>query len=147
MDLIDEQDVLTLILFQVCQELAQTSFELTAILCSRKQVSQVQRKDAFVFELFRHISFGDTLRYSLNDCRLSDTRLTNEQGIVLGLTSNHMEHSLDHFIHTDHRLELAGFGEHRQILRKPAFVWRSALTTALPNEISKNRDDRDNGCD
>ena len=66
-------------------------------------------------EPLRHLAVDDTLRESLNDCGLADTRFPDQNGVVLGTPLQHLDSAADLVVTADHGIELALFGALRQV--------------------------------
>src|SRR5690606_14800996 len=59
------------------------------------------------FQIFRGVSFDDTVRNSLGDSCLSYSGLTNENRIVLRTPREYLHDASYFFIAADHRIQLA----------------------------------------
>jgi hypothetical protein len=67
-----------------------------------------------VLERLGNVAADDRLRKALDDGRLADARLADEDGVVLGPTAEHLHHAFHGQLAPDHRVELAlarGLGE------------------------------------
>ena len=110
--LIDEEDDLALALLYLVQAL----LELAAVLCTGHQSAHVQAEHDAVLQVLGHIAPDDTLGQTLGDGRLADARLTDEAGIVLGLTGQDADDVPDLLIATDDGVQLLLAGQIDQIL-------------------------------
>ena len=63
--------------------------------------------EALVTQAFRHLAGYDALRQALDDRRLTDARLPDQNGIVLLAASEHLDRRLDLARAADYRVELA----------------------------------------
>src|SRR5207248_7445616 len=97
------------------QDSLEALFELTAVLGTRYQRTQIQRDYAFVLQTFGNIATRDALRQTFDNRGLTDTRFANENGVVLGATRKYLNGAADLFIAADDRVELAHARELRQI--------------------------------
>ena len=83
MQLIDKQNDLTRFGFDLLQNRFQALFEFTAELRARDQCAEVKRHQPLAAQAFRHVAIDDALSQTFNNSGLSDTRLTDQDGIVL----------------------------------------------------------------
>ena len=61
----------------------QALLKLAAVFCARDQCAHVQAEHGAVLQVLGHIAAHDTLGKALGDGGLTDTRLTDEDGVVL----------------------------------------------------------------
>ena len=108
MDFIHEGDYLPACVGDLLQHGLQSLLKLTAILCSSQHRTQIERNQPLGFEPLRYVPGCDALSKSLDDRGLSDARLTNEDGIVLRATREHLHHPTNLFVTTDDRVDLPG---------------------------------------
>ena len=66
---------------------------------------QIERKNSFVLEERRHVATHDSLRQAFNDRSLADTRLTNQNRIVLRAPAEDLHDAFDLGFTTDQRIE------------------------------------------
>ena len=114
--LIDEQDDLSIAFADFLQNGFQTLLKLSAVLCSCHQRSHVQGKDCFIFQALRHIPVGNTLRQPFYDCRLTYAGFTDQNRIVFGLSGKNTDHIPDLCVTSDDRIQLLASGFFHQIL-------------------------------
>ena len=81
--------------------------ELAAVLGAGDHHRQVEHDHALVAEQFRHVAFNDHLGKALDDGRLADARLPQEDGVVLLTAAENLHDALDFALAADHRVELA----------------------------------------
>src|SRR5690606_477072 len=73
----------------------------------RHDVAEVYRQHANVEQVRWHAAFDDRLREPLNDRRLADAGLADEDRVVLGAAREDLDDPPDLLRATDHRVELA----------------------------------------
>ena len=106
MKLIDEQNNLSFALLHLFQYRFQTFLKLTTILGTGNQCTHIQCKNFLILKAFRYVPCHNTLCQSLNGCCLTDTRLTDENRVVLGFTGKDTDDVSDLHITSDHRIQL-----------------------------------------
>ena len=116
MQLINEEDDLALALLYLVQNALQALLELAAVLCTGHQSAHVQAEHDAVLQVLGHIAPDDTLGQTLGDGRLADARLTDEAGVVLGLTGQDADDVPDLLIAADDGVQLLLAGQIDQIL-------------------------------
>ena len=105
--LVDEQDDATVGVLHLAQYGLQAVLELTAVLRARQHRSDVERDDVAVFQARRHVAVDDALCQTLDDSRLTSSRLADEHGVVLCATGEHLNGATDLLGTSDDRVELA----------------------------------------
>ena len=114
MDLVDEQnDVASGTDF--LKHLLQALFEVTAVPRTGHESSEVQGVELLVSQGRGNLVGHNLLRQTFDNRRLTNARLTNEDGVVLGTARENLHHSLDFLVATNHRIELALASELRQV--------------------------------
>src|SRR6266849_8724772 len=113
--LVDEQDDPAVGGFDLFEHRLQAVFELAAVLGAGDEGPQVEGDDALALQSLRHIAGGDPLGQPFGDCSLSDSRFTNEDGVVLGAAREHLDDAPDLLVAADHRVELAFSGKLGQV--------------------------------
>jgi len=114
--LIDEEDDLALALLHLVQHALQALLELAAVLCTGHQSAHVQTEHDAVLQVFRHIAAHDTLCKTLCNGGLANAGLTDQAGVVLGLTGQDADHVADLLITADDGVQLLLAGKIYQIL-------------------------------
>ena len=114
--LIDEEDDLALALLYLVQDALQALLELAAVLCTGHQSAHVQAEHDAVLQVLGNIAPDNTLGQTLGDGRLADARLTDEAGVVLGLTGQDADDVPDLLIAADDGVQLLLAGQIDQIL-------------------------------
>ena len=126
-DLVDEEDHLAVGVHHLLDDGLQAVLELAAVLGARDQRPEVEGHDAAPLEQLGHVAAGDAPCQPLGHGGLADPGLADEHGVVLGAPVEHLHHTADLVIATDHRVELACAGQ----LRKVAAVLLERLELAL----------------
>ncbi len=105
--LVDEEDDLSLRVFDFFQHGLQPIFKFAAIFRAREHGSQIERHDALVLQHFRHIAGDDALRQAFDDGRLPHSRLADQHRIIFRAPRKHLHHAANFFIAADDRIEFA----------------------------------------
>ena len=113
--LVDEEDDASLTLLDLLEDGLQTLLELAAVLRARDQGTEVEREDPALFQAVRHVPMDDTLCQSLGDGGLADARLTDQDGVVLGLAREDADDVADLGVASDHGVELVLLGHVREV--------------------------------
>src|SRR5204863_40405 len=82
--LVDEQDHLTLRFGDLAQHGLEAILELAAVLAARDQRADVERDQTAVLERLGNVAGDDALREPFGDRRLADARLADQRRVVLG---------------------------------------------------------------
>ena len=114
--LINEEDDLALALLDLIQDALQALLKLAAVLCTGHQRAHVQAEHGAVLQVLGHIAAHDPLGQALGDGGLANTRLTDQAGVVLGLTGQDTDDVADLLITADHGVQLLLPGQIDQIL-------------------------------
>jgi hypothetical protein len=105
-DLVDEQhDVAAGA--DLLEDLLQALLEVTAVAAAGDQRAEVEGVELLVLEGLGHSAAHDVLREALDDGRLADAGLTDEDRVVLGAAREHLHDPLDLLLAPDDRVELA----------------------------------------
>ncbi len=110
-ELVDEEDDLSVGLGDLVNYRLEALLELTAELRPRHQRAEVELEDALVFEGIGHVAADHPLGEPLDDGRLSHARITDEDGVVLGASGEHLHDAADLLVTADDRVELVAAGE------------------------------------
>ena len=116
MQLIDEQNDTALALLHLVQNRFQTLFEFATVLCAGDQGAQIQREDLPVFQVGRDIATHNSQCQTLCNGSFTDTRLTDQNRIVLGLSGEDSNDISYLIISADDRIQFSGTGTLHQIL-------------------------------
>ena len=114
--LINEEDDLALALLDLIQDALQALLKLAAVLCTGHQRTHVQAEHGAVLQVLGHIAAHDPLGQALGDGGLANAGLTDQAGVVLGLTGQDADHIADLLITADHGVQLLLPGQIDQIL-------------------------------
>ena len=93
----------------------QPLFELAAVLRAGDQGAEVQRDDPLVLQALRHVAADDALRQALDDGRLADARLADQDRVVLRAAAQDLDDAADLLVAADHRIEAALGGRIGQV--------------------------------
>ena len=105
MKLIDEEDDLTLALLHFFENGFETFLEFTTVLRTCNQGSHIQGKNLLILQSFRDITCDDSLCQAFDRCCLTDTRLTDQYWVVLGLTGKDTDNVTDLRVTSDNRIK------------------------------------------
>ena len=106
-DLVDEQDDATVALGNLVDDTLKSLLELTFIFRTCDKCAHVERVELLVLKVLGHIATNDTTGQSLNDSRLTSTRLTYKNRVVLSAAGENLQYATDLVITTDDWVELA----------------------------------------
>ena len=115
MQLIDEQDDLSLGLDHLVAHRLQPLFELTAHLGPGHDLSHVQGQQALVEQGVRHVRIGDALGKALDDHRLAHAGLADQGRIVLLAPRQGLNDAGYLLLSADHRIQLPAPGHLREV--------------------------------
>ena len=115
-DLVDEDDEV-LVLLQLLEDALEALLELAAVLRARDDEREVQREDLPLREEQRHAALDDALREALDDRRLADARLAEEDRVVLRAAGEDLDDPLDLLVAPDERVERVLLRERGQVAR------------------------------
>ncbi len=104
--LIDEQNDLTIALLYFLENRFQTFLEFAAVLCTRDQRTHVQRENLLVLQVVRNIALINSLRKSLDNSGFADTGFTDEDRVILRLARENTDNVADFIITADDRVKL-----------------------------------------
>lgn len=104
--LVDEQDDVAAGV-DLLEHLLQALLEVTAVTAAGHERAEVEGVELLVLERLGNFAVDDGLSQSLDDGRLTDTGLADQNRVVLGTTREHLHDALDFLRATDDRVELA----------------------------------------
>ena len=113
--LVDEEDDLALGVRDLREHGLQPLLELAAVLRAGEQRADVERPDALALQALGHVAGDDPLREPLDDRRLADAGLADQDRVVLRAAREHLDHAPDLLVAADHRVELALLGRLGQV--------------------------------
>ena len=93
--------------------------ELAAVLGSGDQRAEVEADHAAILEALGHVAAHDALGEALDDGRLADPRLADQDRVVLRAAAQDLDDAPDLLVAPDHRVEdtaLGGLGEVAAVL-------------------------------
>ena len=106
--LVDEQDDPAVAVLDLLEDGLEPLLELAAELGPGDERPEVERDDALVLERLGHVAAHDALGEALDDGRLADARLADEDRVVLRPAAEHLDGPADLVVAPDDRVELAG---------------------------------------
>ena len=116
MNLIDEEDNLSVGIGYLLDDALESFLKLTLVFGTGNQCTHIKRIELLVLQIFRHIATYDTLCKSLYDSGFTRTRFTDKDRVVLGSTRENLKYPANLFVATDYWVELAASGLFNQIL-------------------------------
>ena len=117
--LVDEEDDPSLGLGDVLENGLEPLFELAAELGARDQCAHVQRDQLAVLQALGDVAGDDPLGQALDDGRLADAGLADQDRVVLGPAGEHLDHAADLGVAADDRVHLALAGQLDQVAAVP----------------------------
>ena len=118
-ELVDEEDHLTLRVDDLLQYRFEPLLELAAILRAGHQGAHVERDNALALQAFGHVAAENAAGEAFDDGGLADTGLADEHRVVLRSARQHLDHAPDFLVAADHRIELAFAGELGEVAAVP----------------------------
>jgi hypothetical protein len=106
-ELVDEGDHLAVGLRDLREDRLQAFLELAPILRPRDHAGDVERDEALAPQRLRDVAVHDALGESLDDRRLADAGLTDEDRVVLRAAREDLDDATDLGVAADDRVELA----------------------------------------
>ena len=106
-ELVDEQDDLAIAVLDLLEDGLQPLLELAAELGAGDQCAEIERDDALVLEALRDVAADDPLGETLDDGRLADSRLADEDRVVLRPAGQDLDDPADLVVPTDDGIQLA----------------------------------------
>ena len=116
-ELVDEEDDLAVRLLDFLENRLEALLELAAVLRAREHRAEVERDDALVLQRLGNVARGDAPREPLDDRRLADAGVADEDGVVLRAAREDLHDAADLLVAADDRVELALAGELGEVLR------------------------------
>ena len=106
MHFIDKQDDFALAALHLVHHRLQSLLELTSVLRTGDQRTQIQRDQSHTQRL-RNIALHDTIRKTLHNGCFTDSRFTDQHRVVLRTTTENPNHTTNLLISTNHRIDLS----------------------------------------
>ena len=117
MQFVDEQDVPPLALFDLAQQGLDPVLELSPELRPRYECPEVEGDDHLVLEPIRDVAVDDPPGEPLDDGRLADARVADQDRVVLGSARQNLDDAADLLVPSNDRVELASAGLLREVAR------------------------------
>ena len=109
-ELVEEEDDLALGVLDLGQDRFQPLLELAAEFRAGQQRADVEGDHAAVAEALGDVAVDDPLRQPLDDRRLPDPGVADQDRVVLRPPREDLDHAADLLVAADHRVELSGLG-------------------------------------
>ena len=109
-ELVDEEDDAARGLLHLVQDRLESLLEFAAVLRAGEERADVERDHAAVPQRVGHVAVDDALGEPLDDRGLADSRLADQDGVVLRAAGEHLDHAADLLVAADDRIELLGLG-------------------------------------
>ena len=106
-DLVDEENDVALSVGHLFDDALESFLKLTFVLGTGDEGTHVERVELFVLQILRYITTHDALGEALDDSRLTGTRFTDQNRIVLGAARKNLQHTANLLITSDDRVEFA----------------------------------------
>ena len=114
MQLIHEHDRIA-ILYKLLHDRLQPFLELAPVLGAGHDQRKVESQNSLVGQIAGHLVLDDSLRQTLDDSRLADSRLANQNRIVLGAPAENLDHPFDFIVSPHQGIQRAFNGQLGQI--------------------------------
>ena len=106
MQLVDEENDLTVGFLYLVQNCLQPLLKFAPVLGTCHQGTHIERKDGFIHQRFGDVLFHDPLGQALGNGSLANTRFADQNRVVFGLPGENADHIPDLLVTTDHRVLL-----------------------------------------
>jgi hypothetical protein len=113
--LVDERDDLAVGLLDLGQDGLEPLLELATVLRAGDHRREVERDQPTTAQRLRDVPGDDALGEALDDGRLADAGLADQDGIVLGAPGQHLDDAADLAVPADDRVELAVTGDRGEV--------------------------------
>ena len=113
--LVDEQQDAPVRRLHLIQDRLEALLELAAVLGPGHQRAHVEGEDGPVPQALGHVAAGDPLGQALDDRGLAHAGIAGQDGVVLGLAGQDLDHPPDLAVPADDRVELARLGVGDQV--------------------------------
>ena len=111
-------------------DLLKALFEFAPVFCASHQQTYVQGQDPLVLKDVRHFAHGDALGQAFGDGRLANSRFTDQDRVVLGATTENLDHPLNLVLTPHHRIKFGLGGHLGQVAAKFIQGWRFGRSLA-----------------
>ena len=109
MQFVDEQHNTRISTAHLIENRAKAFLKLPSKFGARNQSPQIQRHKPQVLKGVGHLARDDALGQQLGNGGLANAGSTNQHGVVLAATRQHLDQIADFGIASDHRIEIASF--------------------------------------
>src|SRR6185369_998759 len=106
MEFVDKNDRIFIVL-KLGHYLFQTFFELAPVLCARDNRRKIKDENTFAFQESRNVLECDTLGESLNNCRLTNARFTDQDRIVFSASAENFYQAFQFRLPADQGIEFS----------------------------------------
>ena len=113
--LVDEEDDAAVGRGDLLEHGLEALLELAAVLRAGQQRAEVERPDAAALEALGHVARDDALGEALDDRRLADAGLADQDRVVLGAPREHLHRAAHLVVAPDHGVELAALGDRGEV--------------------------------
>ena len=115
-ELVDEGDDLARGVGDLLEDGLEPLLELAPVLGPGEHAGDVEGDEALALQALRHVAVGDAPGQPLDDGRLADARLADEDRVVLRPAGEHLDDAADLLVPADDRVDLAVAGPLREVL-------------------------------
>ena len=113
--LVDEGDHVALGVGDLLQDRLEPLFELAPVLGPGQHRPEVERDHPLALQALGDVALHDAVGQALDDGRLADAGLADQDRVVLRPARQHLDHAADLLVAPDDRVELAGPGQVGQV--------------------------------
>ena len=107
MDFVDKEDNIPLRTYNLVDHTFQALFKLALILRTGQQCAHIEREELLLAQIFRHIASDNAFCNAFYDGRLSRSRLTNQDRIILCTPTQNLQYAPNFFISPYHGVQLS----------------------------------------
>ena len=115
-ELVDEGDDLARGVGDLLEDGLEPLLELAPVLGPGEHAGDVEGDEALALQALGHVAVGDAPGQPLDDGRLADARLADEDRVVLRPAGEHLDDAADLLVPADDRVDLAVAGPLREVL-------------------------------
>ena len=115
--LVDEEDDLAVRLLDLLEDRLEALLEFAAVLRAGEHRAEVERDDTLVLQRLGNVARDDAAREALDDRRLADPGIADEDRVVLRAAREDLHDAADLLVASDDGVELALAGKVREVLR------------------------------
>nr|BFF16109.1 hypothetical protein GCM10025699_74120 [Microbacterium flavescens] len=115
MQLVDEGDDLAVAPGDLLEDVFEALLELATVLGPGDEGCEIEADQPLVLEAVGHVAGDDPLGETLDDGRLPDAGLADQDRVVLGAAGEHLADPPDLGVASDHRVELTAPCDRREV--------------------------------